>query len=47
MTWAEGLMMLLQLICCSESCARGMGWKALYWFGAFLLTVAIVKGLKS
>lgn len=47
MMWAEGAMLALQVFCCGEACFRGLWWKALYWFGAFLLTLAIVKGLKS
>ena len=45
--WAEQIMMALQVFCCGEALCRGLYWKALYWFGAFLLTIAIVKGLKS
>ncbi len=47
MTWAEGAMLVLQAVCCGESCFRGTWWKALYWFGALLLTIAVVKGLKG
>ncbi len=44
---SEGLMLVLQAFCFGEACYRGLVWKALYLFGAFLLTLAIVKGLKS
>jgi len=47
MLWAEACMLLLQVFCCGEAALRGLWWKALYWLGAFILTVAIVKGLKS
>lgn len=45
--WAESIMLVLQMFCCGEACLRGLWWKTLYWFGAFLLTVAIMRGLKS
>lgn len=47
MLWAEAAMLGLQVFCCGESMCRGLWWKALYWFGAFLLTIAIVRGLKT
>ncbi len=47
MLLSEGLMLVLQAFCFGEACYRGLVWKALYWSGAFLLTVAIVKGLKT
>lgn len=43
----EGLMLGLQLLCCVEAIYNNLLWKALYWFGAFLITVAIVKGMRS
>lgn len=43
----EGIMLVLQAGACIESACRGLWWKTLYWFGAFFLTLAIVKGLKS
>lgn len=47
MTWIEGLMLGLQVVCCGEAAYRGLGWKALYWGGAFVLTLAVVKGIKT
>lgn len=47
MTWIEGGMLLLQVVCCGEAAYRGLGWKALYWGGAFALTLAVVKGIKT
>ncbi len=47
MLWAETLMLGLQAFCCVEACLRSMWWKSLYWCGAFILTLAIVKGLRS
>lgn len=47
MTWAEGAMLLLQVVACGEAAYRGMGWKAMYWGGAFVLTLAVVKGIKT
>ena len=47
MTGAEGVMLLLQVVCCGEAAYRGLGWKALYWVGAFVLTLAVVKGIKT
>ncbi len=44
---SEGLMLGLQVLCFGEACYRGLLWKALYWLGAFLLTLAIVRGLKT
>lgn len=43
----EALVLLLQVGCCVEALCKGLWWKALYWLGAFLLTVAIVKGLRT
>ena len=43
----EGLMLLLQAGCCVESAYRGLWWKSLYWLGAFVITIAVVKGIKS
>lgn len=40
-------MLLLQVGCLVEALWKGMYWKALYWLGAFFLTLAIVKGLRS
>lgn len=47
MMWAESCMLLLQIVCTVEAASRGLWWKALYWFGALLLTIAIVKGMKT
>jgi len=47
MTFFEGAMLSLQLICCGESLGSGMWWKSVYWGGAFVLTLAVVKGLKA
>lgn len=43
----ETLMLMLQVGCFGEALVKGMYWKALYWFGAFFLTLAIVKGLRA
>ncbi len=47
MSWAEGAMLGLQVVCCGEALCRGQWWKALYWAGAFALTLAVVKGIKT
>ena len=47
MVWAEWAMLGLQVFCCGESFIKSMWWKTLYWFGAFILTLAIVKGMRS
>lgn len=44
---AETAMLVLQVVCCGEAIYRGQYWKSLYWLGAFILTLAIVKGLKA
>lgn len=46
MTLCEGCILILQIVCTFEAVTRGAWWKVLYWFGALLLTVAIVKGMK-
>lgn len=47
MTTPEVAMLVLQVVCCGEAAYRGLGWKALYWAGAFVLTLAVVKGIKT
>lgn len=47
MMWSEVAMLALQIFCGSEAALRGSWWKALYWAGAAILTVAIVRGMKS
>jgi hypothetical protein len=42
MAW---VMMVLQVGCCLGACWKEKWWQALYWFGAALLTLAVVKGL--
>ncbi|KKM09630.1 hypothetical protein LCGC14_1722800, partial [marine sediment metagenome] len=42
----EIAILILQVGCVVESMCRGNWWKALYWFGALLLTVAVVRGIK-
>ena len=42
----ELLMLILQVGCTVEAACRGMWWKALYWVGAFVITIAIVKGIR-
>ncbi len=46
MMWSEVAMLSLQVACLGEALYKGFWWKALYWAGAFILTVAIVKGLQ-
>lgn len=46
MCLTEGLMLLLQVACCGGAVWRGDNWKALYWLGAFVVTLAVVKGIK-
>lgn len=43
----ETLMLVLQLGCLAECMYKGLFWKSLYWVGAFVLTLAVVKGIKS
>lgn len=43
----ELAMMALQLCCCVGALGKGLPWRALYWFAAFILTLAVVKGLNS
>ena len=40
-------MLALQVGCFIEALSKGLYWKAVYWLGAFILTLAVVKGLKS
>jgi len=40
-------MLILQVGCTVEAVYRGMYWKALYWVGAFAITISIIKGIKS
>ncbi len=46
MTWFEVNMLVMQVFCIGESCYRGLWWKAMYWFGAVILTTAVIKGIK-
>jgi hypothetical protein len=43
----ELAMVLLQAGCCIEALAKGLYWKALYWAGASILTVAVMRGLRA
>lgn len=47
MMWSELLMLMLQGWCALEAMYRGTWCKAMYWIGAFILTVAVVKGIKT
>lgn len=42
----EGLMLILQVGAFLTSLYNQQGWKALYWAGAFVVTLAVVRGLK-
>jgi hypothetical protein len=44
--WSELAMLCLQVWCLSEAAYRGHSWKAVYWFGALCLTVAVVRGMR-
>jgi hypothetical protein len=46
MMWSEVAVLVLQVLCLGESLYNSQWWKALYWFGAFILTLAIVKGMQ-
>ncbi len=41
------VLIVLLGLCTVEAAWHGMWWKALYWFGALLVTVAVVKGIKT
>lgn len=43
----EYLFLVGQLWLCARFALIGQGWKALYWGGAFILTVAVVWGMKK
>ena len=47
MSIPETMMLALQVICLAGAVFDGQKWKALYWAGAFALTLAVVKGLKT
>jgi hypothetical protein len=40
-------MLAMQAGACTYSMYNGMYYKALYWVGAFVLTLAVVKGLNK
>lgn len=43
----EYLFLVGQLWIFSRALLNGQGWKALYWGGAFILTVAVVWGMRK
>ncbi len=47
MQLTEAMMLGLQLGCCTGALYRGCGWKALYWLGAFVVTLAVIRGIKG
>lgn len=45
--WLEGIMLALQLACMGQAVYLGLWWKSLYWLGAFILTLAVMRGINS
>lgn len=44
---AEMAMLVLQAVCSGVAAYQGLWWKATYWLGALIITVAIIKGMKA
>lgn len=43
----EVVMLLLQVGAAGWCFSDGLHWRALYWVGAFILTLAVLKGLNT
>lgn len=42
----EVVMIVMQVGAAGVSLSRGQGMRALYWVGALILTIAVVRGMK-
>jgi hypothetical protein len=44
MMWTELAMLVLQAVAFAEASWNGQANRAMYWLGAFVLTIAVIRG---